>query len=406
MENVAVEAKDLWKKYKFRYSSVHSLQLKSGIYNLFKKKKAECNFYVLKGINFVVKRGEMLGIIGENGSGKTTILKLISKIIQPTKGYIRVNGKVSPLLELGAGFHPEFSGAENIFLNGIILGLRKEEMKKLFDKIVEFAELQEFINMPIKYYSSGMQMRLGFAIAIHVEFDILLIDEILAVGDRAFQEKCLSKIMDFKKQNKTIVFVSHDLNSIVKYCDRTLWIKDGKIELEGGCEEVVFHYLNYVKDKQDFDHLQLGFESRWGSKEIEIVDVGFYDIDGKKREIFYTGEDIIVRYRYRVNKQVEKPVFGMSIHTEDGILIFGTNTKNANMVRDYLEEAGVVEYKIPTNSFNEGTYLFSADVYNYELTFPYDKHNRMYRVKIIKSKDMTSCSYAGPLIVPCEWRYL
>jgi ABC-type polysaccharide/polyol phosphate transport system ATPase subunit len=407
MGSIAVEVRDLWKKYKFRHSSGHSLQLKSAIYNLFGKKDGKGgDFYVLKGVNFSVQRGEMLGIIGENGSGKTTILKLISKIIQPTSGYIGVYGRVSTLLELGAGFHPEFSGAENIFLNGTILGLNRERIRNLFNEIVEFAELREFIDMPIKYYSSGMQMRLGFAIAIHVDFDILLIDEILAVGDRAFQEKCLSKIMDFRKQNKAIIFVSHDLNSVIKYCDRALWIKDGKVESEGDCERVVFCYLDYMRGKHEFDHLLLESELRWGSREVEIVDVSFYDIAGNKRNIFYMGEDIIVRYKYRVNKKVEKPVFGMSIHTEDKMLIFGTNTKSANIVKDYLDSDGEIELRIPANSLNEGTYLFSADVYNYELTFPYDKHNRMYRIKILKNKDIPSYSYVGPVIIPCKWRYL
>lgn len=205
-------------------------------------KETKKKFWALKDINFTVKRGEALGIIGPNGSGKSTILKLITGVMSPTKGKITVNGKVSPLIELGAGFHPELSGRENIYLNGSILGLSQKEIQKNFKKIVDFAELWDFIDQPIKHYSSGMYMRLGFSIAIHVNPEILIIDEILAVGDTAFQKKCFTKMEEFKKQGITIIYVSHNLNSIINFCQNCLFIKEAQIKKYSDSKTTIKYY--------------------------------------------------------------------------------------------------------------------------------------------------------------------
>lgn len=197
---------------------------------------------VLKNINIDIKKGESVALIGVNGSGKSTLLKLITKIIYPSKGTIKVNGKVSSLLELGAGFHPDFSGRENIYFNASIFGLTKKEIDNRLNKIIEFSELEEFIDTPIRTYSSGMYMRLAFSVAINVDADIILIDEILAVGDQHFQEKCMDKMLELKRSGKTIVFVSHSASAVKFLCDRSIWLKDGKVEMDGKTEDVLKEY--------------------------------------------------------------------------------------------------------------------------------------------------------------------
>jgi len=210
-------------------------------------KETKKEFWALKDVDFTVKKGETLGIIGPNGSGKSTILKLIAGVMSPTKGKITVNGKVSPLIELGAGFHPELSGRENIYLNGSILGLTQKEIDQNFKKIVDFAELWDFIDQPVKHYSSGMYMRLGFSVAIHVNPEILIIDEILAVGDTAFQAKCLDKMRDFQAQGITIIIVSHSLETIKAFCQKTIWLDNGKINQEGNPEKTIPLYQQSIE---------------------------------------------------------------------------------------------------------------------------------------------------------------
>ena len=215
--------------------------------NLWRHNGSREEFWALRDVNFAVRKGENLGIIGENGSGKSTTLKLISGVLIPTEGKIAVDGKISALLELGAGFHPDLIGKENIFLNGSILGFSRREMNSKLDSIIEFSGLSNFIDVPLKHYSAGMCVRLGFAIAIHVDFDILLIDEVLTVGDQSFQEKCLDKIMCFKRQGKTIVFVSHNLGTVEAICDRVLLLDKGRIESQGESGAVTSAYLDMLK---------------------------------------------------------------------------------------------------------------------------------------------------------------
>ncbi len=206
-----------------------------------KKGTAE-TFWALKNINLTIKKGETFGIIGPNGSGKSTLLKLMAGVTQPTEGKLTINGRIAPLIELGAGFHPELTGRENVYLNGVILGLKRNQIDKKFKEIVDFAELWEFINQPIKHYSSGMYLRLAFAVAVHTNPDILLVDEILAVGDQSFQKKCFKKMEEFKKNGITIVYVTHALDSVKDFCDRVMYLKRGEVKSLGQAEEVVKMY--------------------------------------------------------------------------------------------------------------------------------------------------------------------
>ncbi len=234
MSDNVIEVKNVWKKFKIYYDKPHTLKDKVLFWN---RNKYEVR-WVLEDISFEVKKGESIGIIGKNGSGKSTLLKLLTKIIYPNKGSINMKGRVAGLLELGAGFHPDLSGRDNIYINASIFGHSKKEIDKVFQTIVDFAELQDFIDNPVRTYSSGMYMRLAFAVAINIHADILLIDEILAVGDISFQEKCLNKLKEIKKSGVTIVIVSHSLEQIERFCDKSIWIHGGQIAALGKCEVV------------------------------------------------------------------------------------------------------------------------------------------------------------------------
>jgi len=234
----AVEVNDIWKKYQVDYKT--KMSLKESLLNLGRE---NTDFWALKGISMQIKRGEVIGIIGSNGSGKTTLLRIILGISRPDRGEIKVNGRVAGLLELGAGFHQDLTGRENIYLNGSVLGLKRKEINRHIDSIIDFADIGDFIDAPVRTYSTGMYLRLGFAIAVHVNPEILIIDEILAVGDEHFHEKCLKKIQEFKNQRKTMVIVSHDLNIIEKYSDQAFCLNEGSIYFKGDNQSVIREYL-------------------------------------------------------------------------------------------------------------------------------------------------------------------
>src|SRR5918998_5541086 len=232
----------VYRKYarKKQFATLKSALLKG---SLIQDLQPEETFPALRGVSFTVPTGSTYGVIGRNGSGKSTMLKLVAGISKPTSGTVKVTGRISALIELGAGFHPEISGRENVFINGIMLGLTKKEIARRFDEIVEFAELKEFIDAPVKTYSSGMYMRLGFAVAIHVDPDVLLIDEVLAVGDQAFTLKCLDKFADFKRRGKTILIVTHQLDLVQRFCDEALWLDHGMVRTQGDPKRVIDAYL-------------------------------------------------------------------------------------------------------------------------------------------------------------------
>lgn len=234
----AIEIKNMSKDFKLIYDKPNTLKERLVFWKNSKKEYR----HVLKNINLDIKKGETVALIGTNGSGKSTLLKLMTKIIYPTKGIIKTNGKLTSLLELGAGFHPDFTGRENIYFNASIFGLTAAEIDKRVDEIIKFSELEEFIDVPVRTYSSGMYMRLAFSVAINVDAEILLIDEILAVGDQHFQDKCFTKMHELKNSGKTIVIVSHSLNSVSKLCDRAIWIYDGEVRLDGNINDVIKEY--------------------------------------------------------------------------------------------------------------------------------------------------------------------
>lgn len=357
-------------------------------------------FTALGGVSFEVKKGSTYGVIGENGSGKSTLLKLLAGITKPTRGTLTVEGRISALIELGAGFHPEISGRENVFINGIMLGLSRREIEERFSEIVAFAELERFIDAPVKTYSSGMYARLGFAVAIHVDPEVLLIDEVLAVGDEAFTRKCLDKIGEFRRRGKTIVIVSHSLGLMERMCDEVLWLRQGLKADEGDPKRVVDAYLIYVaggeeallKSREreaneanteatapeepgapDTPGGSLYREGRWGSREVEITSVRLLDTRGRERHVFVPGETVTLALAVRAPEPVTDFVFGLGLFTADGISVYGTNTHLEEHTPKQIAGEGEVRIVLEDLRLVEGTYLVDVAAHRRDGT-PYDYH--------------------------------
>lgn len=374
-----------------------------------RRNRSREEFWALRDVTFEVGEAGTLGIIGENGSGKSTALKLITRIIEPTAGRVKVQGKVAALLELGAGFHPDLTGQENIFLNGSILGMTKREMKQRFQDIVEFAELERFIDTPIKHYSSGMYARLGFAVAISVEPDILVIDEVLAVGDEPFQRKCLDKIREIKDAGRAIVLVSHNLQMVKDLCWQAVWLDRGVVRAQGPSDQVVDQYLEWANQKNKarlegtLGKAPEEATRRWGTREVEITKVEFFDGEGLTSTVFDTGDPMTVRLHYRARKRVERPVFGIAIHRNDNLHINGPNTKTSNYPIEYVEGCGAIDFLVDSLPLLEGKYLFSAAVYDYSCTHPYDHHDRLYPFSV---QPKTLSQRFGIFHIPARWRHI
>jgi ABC-type polysaccharide/polyol phosphate transport system ATPase subunit len=371
-------------------------------------------FTALDGVSFEVPKGTTFGVIGENGSGKSTLLKLLAGITRPTRGTLDVQGRVSALIELGAGFHPEISGRENVAINGIMLGLTRREVAERFEDIVAFAELERFIDAPVKTYSSGMYARLGFAVAIHVDPDVLLIDEVLAVGDEAFTRKCLDKIGEFRRRGKTILIVSHSLGLMEKMCDDVLWLRQGRVADGGDPKRVVDAYLTYVAGGEEAllarEHGQApaedpaasaspsapgeeatspGYrEGRWGSREVEITSVKLLDDRGSERHVYVPGEPLTVALSVNAPRAVDDFVFGIGVFNADGVSVYGTNTHLEEFEPGTVEGVGEVRFVIEELRLVEGTYLLDVAAHRRDGT-PYDYHRGLYTFRVkSRTKDV------------------
>jgi lipopolysaccharide transport system ATP-binding protein len=342
-------------------------------------------------------------------------LKLISRIIEPTSGRISVNGSIGALLELGAGFHSDLTGRENIYLNGSFLGFTRADMDRILDDILSFSEIGKFIDIPIKHYSSGMRMRLGFAIAIHMRPEILLVDEVLAVGDKSFQLRCLDKIYELKRQGIAIVFVTHALASVQEMCDRAIWLDGGQIQADGPVGSVVDEYLaqTYAKDEEYLMIAQSADEEdesdadtdsfqRWGSREAEIVQVQFLDDRDQERRIFKTGDTFVVRMHFEAKERIEEPQFGLAIHHSNGFHINGPNTVFAGLDIEAIEGEGSVDYVVEHLPLLEGAYQLTASIYNLDGTHAYDHHHQAYTFRVRANSDVEE-KY-GTFLIPSTWR--
>lgn len=333
-------------------------------------------FWAVSDVSFQVPTGSSFGLIGENGSGKSTMLKCMAKILRPDKGSIEVKGKMSALLELGAGFHPELSGRENVFLNGAILGMSQRSLNEKFDEIVDFAGLGQFIDEPVKNYSSGMYVRLGFSVAINVEPDVLLVDEVLAVGDEAFQRKCNEKFAELKDGGKTIVLVSHNLAAVHNLCEEVAWMEHGRLRMLGPARRVVDEYTGNVQVDREVD-TESG-ATRWGSGEGRIERIELLGPSGLPVTRVRTGEPATIRLHFDLTEPIDRPVFGVAIHTLDGTHVTGPNTKDADFVPDRIEGYGCVDLRIERLMLLPGTYDISASLYDHLCLHCFDfRHNAL-----------------------------
>jgi len=282
--------------------------------------------WALRDVSITVAPGEALGLIGRNGSGKTTLLRLVAGIMKPTSGRVEVGGRVGSLLELGAGFHPEFTGRENVYLNGAILGLPRTAIERHLEEIVSFAELERFIDVPVRTYSSGMYMRLGFAVAAHLEVDVLLLDEVFAVGDEEFQRKCFGKIFEFKQRGGTIVFVSHDASAVGRLCGRAVLLRDGEVAFDGPTTDAITHYHRQLADERDPEEHGL---TEYGSGEVRIADVRVLGPDDEERRQFLPGEPLSVRVRIGCAQDVAPPTLAWELRDEAGLVLAAGNEDTA-----------------------------------------------------------------------------
>lgn len=318
----AIRAEHLSKVYKLRRERTRTLKE-----TILRQYAAAERVQALRDVTFTVDSGQAFGVVGANGSGKSTLLKLLAGTAKPTSGTLDVNGRVTALLEIGAGFHPDFSGRENAYLNGSLLGLSRREMDRVMPAIEEFADIGRFFDAAVKTYSSGMYMRLGFAVAVHLEPDVLLVDEVLAVGDEYFQHKCFAKISEFRAAKKTIVLVSHDLGAVARLCERAIWLDDGMIGAEGTPRDVIEAYHEKVGEKEQRERAARGeIGARWGTKEIEITSVRVCGADGKARTVLESGQPAAIEITFRNPKGVTDAVFGVYVYRDDGLGVFGTNT--------------------------------------------------------------------------------
>ena len=434
----AIELRNVSKIYR-RYGGRQFATLKSALLqrSILNDLQPSETFPALKNVSFTVPKGCTFGVMGRNGSGKSTALKLVAGITKPTSGSVRVEGRISALIELGAGFHPEISGRENVFINGIMLGLTKREIQERFDEIVDFAELREFIDAPVKTYSSGMYMRLGFAVAINVNPDVLLVDEVLAVGDEGFTHKCLDKFAEFKRSNKTILLVTHSLNLIERFCDEALWLDSGRAMSHGDPKRVVGAYLTKVEEGEDAllaattakavesasraSTAQVGqerrdgqdgregldpqapavehpadptsnmfqaTEGRWGSREVEITDVALLDREGQPSFVYHSGDPIGVRVKLRAAHPVDDFVFGFGLFNADGVCCYGTNTYLEELAPQRLTGEAEATFAIESLDLVEGTYKLDVAVHKID-GYPYDYHRLLYTFRVkSRAKDV------------------
>lgn len=442
----AIEASHVSKVYRRYGRSRQFATLKSAILSgsLISDLRPDETFRALDDVSFTVAAGRTYGIIGRNGSGKSTMLKLVAGITRPSSGTVKVNGRISALIELGAGFHPEISGRENVFINGMMLGLSKREIARRFDEIVEFAELKDFIDAPVKTYSSGMYMRLGFAVAIHVDPDVLLVDEVLAVGDEGFTHKCLDKFAEFRRRGKTILLVTHSLGLVERFCDEALWLDGGKSRGTGDPRRLVGAYITDVEKSEeqllattdartkesvsqpggagagdgtavvegaaagvtvaapepdqppDMFQAEAG---RWGSREVEISWVDLLDGAGQSTHIFHSGEPMTLRLGVTAAAPVDDFVFGIGLFNADGVCCYGTNTDTEQYRPTRLAGEGQVDFIIDRLDLVEGTYKIDVALHKRD-GFPYDYHRLLYTFRVkSRVKDV------GIFRPPHAWRF-
>ena len=378
MTELAVSVDELWKHFRLYHEK--NQYLKS---TLLRGRRARYDeFWALKGVDFEIPFGSTFGIIGSNGSGKSTLLKCLAGILSPDKGSVSCNGRMAALLELGAGFHPDLSGRENIYLNGAILGMTRSEIDRKLEEIIDFSGLEKFVDTPVKNYSSGMVVRLGFAVATNVDPEILIIDEVLAVGDESFQHRCHEKIESFRQEGRTIILVSHGLMQVAQLCSTVAWLEKGVIQEIGPSYEVIGKYAGQSHDAAPKIEGEIG--ERWGSHEAEITRAEFVNADGVPVHVLKTGEPISLQIDYTAHMPIKEPVFGIRFTHLHGTNVWGSNTKRMGFQPATLNNSGTITLNIPELPILAGTYDLTVALTDQHETYEYDHWERRVRFDVVQ----------------------
>ncbi len=403
--DLAIRLEDVSVRYKVTPERINSL--KEYVLRRAQRRLAHTEFFALRDVTLEVHRGEALGVIGRNGAGKSTLLKVVSRVIRPTAGRVWVRGRVAPLLELGAGFHPELTGRENVFLNGALLGHTQREIQERFQQIVDFADIGEFIDAPLRTYSTGMVARLGFAVATAWVPDILILDEVLSVGDAEFQIKSSERIQQMRAEGATVLLVSHSGEAVQANCDRAIWLDRGQLIAQGSANSVTQQYRGdtVTMESNRLAQMPQAAEAtrRWGSHTIEIVRTRLTNKDNKEQTIFKTGDALVLQMDYIAQQAVESPIFGVAIHRHDGMHISGPNTSFANINLSTVNGHGTIIYSIPYLPLLEGLYDFSVAAVNHSDTEIFDYHDRLYPFRVVNDGVENQEKY-GLITLQGEWK--
>lgn len=412
--DAAIQVENLSKTYR-RYHRDRPATLQEAVLRGLRRLAPAEELYALRDLSFSVAPGQMLGVIGRNGAGKSTLLRLLGGVGRPDQGQVTVNGRIGALLDLGAGFHPDLTGRENVYIGGVISGLTRRQVNERFDSIVAFAELEEFIDSPLRTYSSGMQMRLAFAVAVHIQADVLLIDEVLAVGDAAFQRKCLDRIARFTQDGCTGVLVSHDLPTVAELCDQVLWLEKGQCMVHGPAETVVMHYLEQSRIKtqeltpvdQPARQLHNGalleiHRNRFGSLALEIEDLYLCDASRRSVDRISSGDPLQIEIQYRSSVPILSPVFEIIIKHEDGAICFKTNTAATDLSLPIAQGTGALTLNIARLDLAAGLYYVDVGVYPPDWEYAYDYHWQVYPLTV--EPTLGSIHAGGMIDPPSRWR--
>jgi lipopolysaccharide transport system ATP-binding protein len=408
----AIEVKKLSKQFR-RFHPHRPYTLKEAFISGFRSLRSVEQFWALKDVSFSVAKGTILGIIGANGSGKSTLLRVLGGVYKAEEGKININGRIGTLIELGGGLENDLTGRENIFINGIIAGLNRREVGGLYDSIVEFSELEDFIDNPVRTYSSGMKMRLSFSVAIHINPEILLIDEILSVGDISFQSKCFDRIMRIKDDGCAIVFVSHDMNKIRQICEETIWLNYGQIQSRGNPDFVIADFQakiahetrlrmpnkgSLISGKQGKE-LKLE-ENRFGSLEVEITEINFSNLNGAQENKIKGGDSLEIEINYLTHKSVKPPIFGVNIIDENRTDCCSFYINSKNIIHFLATGIGQINLRIDRLDLNSGKYFINVGIYEENWAYAYDFHWNVYPL-FVSSPNKNK----GIISPPYKWEF-
>jgi ABC-type polysaccharide/polyol phosphate transport system ATPase subunit len=369
-------------------------------------------FTAVDDVSFSVPTGQALGIFGRNGSGKSTMLKMLARILSPDRGTIEVKGRVAALLEVGAGFHPEYSAIENIFLSGAIYGMSREQLEPRVGEIIAFAQLERFADNPVKTYSSGMYARLGFSIAINVDPDVLLVDEVLAVGDESFRSRCYERMLSFRENGKTLILVTHDLGAIASFCDRAIWLDEGKVRGEDTPEAITRRYVAEVTAQEELWSAQQAAAGRGlvtfhqpinDTVPISLTSMSIAAEDGTERDVFHNGEAIRIRAHYTARKPVRSPIVEIALHRHDGTHVTSASTRTGSFdPGDVLEGEGFLEWAIDDLRVTPGSYYLSPKLIDQTGLRVLDEQERWYRFQVRQGRYLET---GGVTILPSTWSH-